>query len=95
MSVNIRLISNNPQCVPAHHHGGAALHRLAVRLAGHVQAGNTDFAHAIAEIESLTPIEMGIVSVWMAKSGIGESQILAVMVGRQELSQKPVASLSA
>lgn len=95
MSVNLRLVSNNPQCAPGRHHDGAALHRLALRLTGHVQAGNTGFAHAIAGIEALTPIEMGIVSAWMAKSGVGESQILAVMVGNREVSRKPATCLSA
>lgn len=95
MSANLRLVSSNPQCIPGHHHDGAALHRLALRLTGHVQAGNTGFAHAIADCEVLTPIEIGIVSAWMAKSGVGESQILAVLVGNQGSSRKPAVSLSA
>jgi hypothetical protein len=95
MSANLRLVSSNPHCVTGHHHDGAALHRLALRLTGHVQSGNTGFAHAIAGIEALTPIEMGIVSAWMSKSGVAESQILAVLVGHHDGSRKPAACLSA
>lgn len=95
MSSNLRLVSNNPQCVPGHHHDGATLHRLALRLTGHVRAGNTYFAHALAGIEALTPIEMGIVSSWMACAGLAESQILAFMVGDRDVSRKSAACLSA
>jgi hypothetical protein len=68
---------------------------LALRLTGHVQAGNTGFAHAIASIEALTPIEMGIVSAWMVQAGVAENQILAVMVGDREASRKSIACLTA
>jgi hypothetical protein len=95
MGTNLRLVSNNPHQVPGHHHDGAALHRLALRLTGHVRAGNTYFAHALAEIEVLTPIEMGIVSSWMANAGIAETQILTVMVGDRDTSSKSSACLSA
>jgi hypothetical protein len=81
MNANLRLVSSNPQRISRRRHDGAALRHLALRLSGHVRAGNTGFACAVAGVETLTPIEMGIVSAWMAKSGVAESQILAVMVG--------------
>lgn len=95
MGTNLRLVSSNPQRVPGHHHNGATLHKLALRLTGHVQAGNTGFAHAIAGIEALTPIEMGVVSTWMARAGVAESQILAVMLGDRQASRESAACLSA
>lgn len=95
MSANLRLVSNNPNRVSGHHHEAAELHRLAQRLTGHVQAGNTGFAHAIAGFEALTPIEMGLVSSWMAQAGIAESEILSVMVGKRVVSRKLDACLYA
>jgi len=95
MGTNLRLVSNNPRWVPGHHHDGTTLHQLALRLTGHVRAGNTRFAHALAEVEALTPIEMGIISSWMAQAGLVESEILAVMIGDQELSRVTPAYLSA
>lgn len=82
MDTNLRLVSDNPQQATGHRrHDGAELRRLALRLAGHVQAGNSHFAHAIAGIEALTPIEMGVVSTCMARAGVAEAQILKVIVG--------------
>jgi hypothetical protein len=95
MITNLRLVSSNPQQIPEHHHDGAALHRLALRLTAHVRAGNTHFAHALAGIEALTPIEMGIVSCWMVRAGIDESQILTVMVGDRDAPPKSTDCLSA
>lgn len=83
MSTMLRLVASNPNRNPGHHHDAAELHRLALRLSGLLRQGNTVLARAIVRIETLTPIEMGVVSTWMVRSGVPEPQILAVVAGKQ------------
>ena len=95
MGTHLRLASSNPQRAPGHHHAGAALHSLALCLAHHVHSGRTGLAHAIAEAEALTPIEIGIVSTWMVKASIAESQILAVLAVRTRTPSNTTPRLTA
>ncbi len=95
MRTQLRLIANNPQRAAGHHHAGAALHALALCLAGHVRKGKAGIAHAIAQAEALTPIEIGIVSTWMIQEGIAETQILAALTESRSASAKRSPRLSA
>ena len=95
MRTHLRLVSSNPQRTPGHHHAGAALHALALCLAGHARKGNTRIAHAIAHAEALTPIEIGIVSTWMVQAGINEAKILSVLTEATCKAGEPSPRLSA
>lgn len=79
MSAHLQLVVNQPSLSRARHHDAKALQQLAYRLSGHVRSGYVGFAHAAAQNEALSPIEVGIVATWMFRSGLSESQILAVM----------------
>jgi hypothetical protein len=82
MTAQLRLVSVNPNPVRSPRRNGVTLHRLAERLTEHVQAGRAGYAHAVAEVEHLNPMDTAVVSTWMARAGLDENQILAVMVGR-------------
>ena len=95
MGTQLRLIASNPQRAAGHHHAVAALHALALCLVRHVQNDRARIAHAIAEAEALTPIEIGIVSTWMVQAGIVEAQILSVLTGTAGASPRATPRLSA
>ncbi len=95
MRTQLRLIASNPQRAAGHLHAGAALHALALCLVRHVQNDKARIAHAIAEAEALTPIEIGIVSTWMVQAGIVEAQILSVLTSAAGASPKATPRLSA
>jgi hypothetical protein len=80
MSAQLQLVVvNQPPPKRARHHDAIELRQLASRLSGHVRSGYVGFAHAAVQNEALSPIEVGIVATWMFRSGLSESQILAVM----------------
>ena len=81
MNAHLQLVVNQPSPNRTPHHDANELRQLASRLTGHIRSGYVGFAHAAARNEALSPIEVGIVATWMFRSGLSESQILAVMAG--------------
>ena len=79
MVTKLSLVSVNPRPVRGRQHDPAALHRLADRLTDHVQAGHAGAAHVIARAEQLNPMDTATIATWMARAGLSETQILAVM----------------
>lgn len=83
MSAKLRLVSDNPNPVVHQRFDGYVLRYLADRLTEHVKAGFTGCAKAVAEIQHLSPMEKAVIASWMARAGLSEAKILAVMVGEQ------------
>jgi hypothetical protein len=96
MDAKLRLVSDNPNPVIHQRFDGYVLRYLADRLTEQIKAGFTGAAHAVAEIQHLSPMDTAVIASWMTKAGLSEAQILKVMVGDQAmgLSVKPGDSRS-
>lgn len=95
MTAHLRLVSSNPQRVPGHHHIGASLYGLALRLAELIHDGHTGLAHVVVCAETLTPIEIGVISAWMSRAGIAEAMILDALAGEARVYRRSTPCRSA
>lgn len=88
MGATLKLVADNPDLRCGRRLDGTELRLLAARLALHVKAGLTGFAHAVSVIEHLNPMESAVVATCLVKAGLSEAQILAVLAGRQPPARK-------
>jgi len=80
MTAHLRLVSDNPDPWPSVRLDARALHRLADRLTAEIRAGHYEAAHRLVFRQKLSPFGVAIVATWMNKAGLGEGEILDVLL---------------